>query len=120
MSRRFFSFPGMSHGANSGGEQPLPPGYRGPLPDISDNPQFSEWLKSRSPTSHKTFGVDGYNHFRGDVCRVEGEEHDAAKQESTIWVQRSDPSGSGTYKVTAKPGDGPRQMVITESKRVFE
>lgn len=113
----FFSIPGMRpHQRENSGA--IGPGYRGPLPE---NPLAEEFLRSRAPTSHGTTGLepDDFLHFRGDVARVEGEEKDQHSGKIEQYIQRHDPTGSGTHRVTWEP-NGPRGMIVTDIKRVHE
>lgn len=111
---RFISIPGVRPVQSDVG-----PGFRGSLPDIHGNPQFSEWLASRKPTSHTATGIDGFNRLRGEVAYVEGEEINHHTGEIEQSVIRNDATGSGTYRVTWEP-NGDRGMVVKEAKRVHE
>jgi hypothetical protein len=111
---KFISIPGVRPIQSDVG-----PGFRGPLPDPRESPQMEEFYAARKPTSHETTGIDGFNRFRGDVCRVEGEEKDQRTGEITQWVQRSSATDAGSHKVVWEP-NGERGMVIKETRRVFE
>lgn len=91
-----------------------------PLPSLESNPNLREWLAARKRTSHTRVGIEGKNLFRGDPALVHGEEHDQHSGTVTQYVQRSDPTGSGTYAVEWKPGEGERTMVQTRARRTFE
>lgn len=85
---------------------------------VRQNPLLAEYAASRKETSHRATGVEGYNHFRGDVALVHGEEK---HQDGSIhqYVQRSDATGSGTYDVKWEPTDR-RSMEITNVRRIHE
>jgi hypothetical protein len=86
------------------------------------NPMAEEFYANRSPTSHRSSGLEPENDsrqgnimFRGEPARVVHEEQDAHSGQVHTTIARSTRLGSGTTRVTWEP-DGARRIVVIDSK----
>lgn len=113
---RFYSIPGVSSYQNSG---------RPTHPPVDENPQFEEYLRSRSATSHDALGLDPGMKVNfvtpagedrpGEVIREERDEHTG-----NIYAHIKTVNSSGTpeeHKLTFKP-DEARSMRQTDNVKV--
>lgn len=122
---RFFSIGGMSP---SGGEGEMGgAGQRRPLAplrshdELAKDPRFSEYFDAVDANPDllvQETGIEGFQKFRGDAALVRHEERDG-RGVITQEVQRSDPTGSGTYHVKYEQ-TGKGRVTLTEAKRVHE
>lgn len=87
--------------------------------ELAADPQFKEYYDNITDDMLvQETGVEGFNRFRGDCALVRGEERDG-RGTITQEIQRSDPTGSGTYHATWEPTAKGR-LTMTNVKRVHE
>ena len=86
------------------------------------NPMAEEFYANRSPTSHRSSGLEPENDsrqgnimFRGEPARVVAEEYDQHSGRVKTTIARSQQGASGTTEVTWEPTTE-RRIVITDAK----
>src|SRR5665213_4197020 len=118
----FISIPGMAPSGGEGQMNSRGAASRLSREELAANPRFSEYYDAVDANPDllvQETGVEGFQKIRGDAALVHGEERDQHTGAIHQYVQRSDPTGSGTYDVKWEQ-TGPGKLSVTDVKRTHD